>query len=289
MVQYPPPKFIQIETTLACNAECPFCSHATLTRRPRRMEDRVWRKIVDETRGLGITYRPFLINEPLADHRLAEIIRYIHQDPGARVEINSNGELLREERAIELLDAGVDIMRFSIDGFSEETFSRSRVGLDYGRTVERTTRFIELARERGGVGHIEVRMIAMDYNEHEREAFVEYWTRVGAVAVITDLYLWPWEPGVQPVRLPCKKVLKEMFFFVNGKATLCCWDSHERGVVGDVTREHVLDIWNGELNRRYRSLLERGRRDDLLLCSNCEAYKNHTFDGFPSPALAGQA
>jgi hypothetical protein len=31
---------------------------------------------------------------------------------------------------------------------------------------------------------------------------------------------------------PCKKVLKEMFFFVNG-ATLCCWDSHERGVVGD--------------------------------------------------------
>src|SRR5688572_23957027 len=74
------PSFIQIETTLACNAECPFCSHSTLTRRPRRMEDWVWRKIVDETRGLGITYRPFLINEPLADHRLADIIRYIRKD-----------------------------------------------------------------------------------------------------------------------------------------------------------------------------------------------------------------
>ncbi|HKW13255.1 MAG TPA: radical SAM/SPASM domain-containing protein [Candidatus Krumholzibacteria bacterium] len=280
------PSFIQIETTLACNAECPFCSHATLTRRPRRMADWVWKKIIDETRGLGITYRPFLINEPLADHRLADIMRYIRQDPTARVELNSNGELMKEERARELLDAGLDIIRFSIDGFSEETFSKSRVGLDYHLTVERVVRFIELARQAGSTAHIEVRMIAMDHNRHEQEAFVDFWEKAGAIAVITDLYLWPWEQGVKPVQLPCKKVLKEMFFFVNGKASLCCWDSHERGVVGDVTREHVLDIWTGELNRRYRALLEQGRRDELLLCSNCEAYKGHHFDGFPAPALA---
>jgi sulfatase maturation enzyme AslB (radical SAM superfamily) len=283
------PRFIQIETTLACNAECPFCSHSTLTRRPRRMEDWVWKKIIDETRGLGITYRPFLINEPLADHRLGEIMRYIRRDPTAKIELNSNGELMKEERAREILDAGIDIMRFSIDGFSEETFSRSRVGLDYGLTVERTRRFLELARERGSTAHIEVRMIAMDYNRHEQDAFVDFWTKAGAVAIITDLYVWPWEPEVQPVQRPCKKVLGEMFFFVNGKATLCCWDSHERGVVGDVTREHVLDIWKGELNRRYRELLARGRRRELLLCSNCEAYKNHYFDGFPAPSVAAQA
>lgn len=289
MIRLPDPKFIQIETTLACNAECPFCSHATLTRRPRRMEDWVWRKIIDETRGLGITYRPFLINEPLADHRLAEILRYIRRDPTAKIELNSNGELMKEERAREILDAGLDIIRFSIDGFSAETFSKSRVGLDYDLTVERVRRFIEIAREKRSAAHIEVRMISMDYNRHEQEAFVDFWTKAGAVAIITDLYVWPWEPEVKPVQLPCKKVLREMFFFVNGKATLCCWDSHERGVVGDVTRQHVLDIWNGELNRRYRALLEQGRRRDLLLCSNCEAYKNHYFEGFPSPAAAVQA
>lgn len=246
----------------------------------------MWQKIVDETRGLGITYRPFLINEPLADHRLGDIMRYIRRDPTARIELNSNGELLKEERAREILDAGLDIIRFSIDGFSEETFSRSRVGLDYNLTVERVRRFIEMARAAGSTAHIEVRMIDMDYNRHEQDAFVEFWTNAGAIAIITDLYVWPWEPEVRPVRLPCKKVLKEMFFFVNGKATLCCWDSHERGVVGDVTRQHVLDIWNSELNRRYRDVLAQGRREDLLLCSNCEAYKNHYFDGFPAPELA---
>jgi sulfatase maturation enzyme AslB (radical SAM superfamily) len=289
MIQPAHPSFVQIETTLACNAECPFCSHATLTRRPRRMEDWLWKKIIDETRGLGVTYRPFLINEPLADHRLGEIMRYIRQDDTAQIELNTNGELMREEKALEILDAGIDIIRFSIDGFSAETFAKSRVGLDYDLTVARTRRFVELARAKGGAGHVEVRMIAMDYNAHEQEAFVDFWTGVGAIAVVTDLYLWPWEPGVQPVQLPCKKVLKEMFFYVNGKATLCCWDSHERGVVGDATREHVLDIWKGELNRRYRDLLAQGRRRDILLCSNCEAYKNHYFEGFASPAAAFHA
>jgi hypothetical protein len=75
-----------------------------------------------------------------------------------------------------------------------------------------------------------------------------------------------------------------MFFYVNGKATLCCWDSHERAVVGDVTREHVLDIWHGAVNTRYRQLLAEGRRSEILLCSKCEAYKDHKFEGFESPA-----
>ena len=77
-----------------------------------------------------------------------------------------------------------------------------------------------------------------------------------------------------------------MFFYVNGKATICCWDSSERAVIGDVMKRSVLDIWNGEINRRYRALLAEGRRDEILLCSRCEAYKDHQFEGFPRVANA---
>jgi sulfatase maturation enzyme AslB (radical SAM superfamily) len=280
------PDYIQIETTIACNAECPFCPHSTLTRRPRRMEDWVWKKIIDETRGLGVTYRPFLINEPLADMRLGEIMRYIREDDTAKIELNSNGEMMKIQRAEEILDAGVDVIRFSIDGYTAETFAKSRVGLDFETTVYRTRRFIDLAKQRGGAGRIEVRMIGMKETEPEQEAFVDFWTKAGAEAKITYFYKWPWEDGVEPVQLPCKKMLTEMFFYVNGKATLCCWDSHERAVIGDVTREHTLDIWHGAVNTRYRALLEEGRRSEILLCSNCEAYKDHHFEGFESPAAA---
>jgi hypothetical protein len=247
------------------------------------MRDDVWRKIIDDTRGLGITYRPFLINEPFSDNRMCDIMRYIRRDQTAKIELNSNGELLKEEKAREILDIGIDIIRFSIDGFTRETYEKSRVGVDFNKAVNRTTSFIELAAKNGGAGFIEVRMIGTPDNEHEHQDFLDFWRGMGVTAVITELYNWPWDPGVEAVELPCKKMLKEMFFYVNGKATLCCWDSHERGVIGDVTTDSVLDIWNGETNRKYRNLLAQGRRKEILLCSRCDAYKNHKFEGFPQP------
>jgi wyosine [tRNA(Phe)-imidazoG37] synthetase (radical SAM superfamily) len=276
----PHPDFIQIETNVACNAACPFCPQKSVTRRPHRMADAVWTKIIDDTRGLGITYRPFMINEPLSDKRMGEIMRYIRLDDTAQIELNTNGELMTREMAEEILDARIDYIRFSIDGFSEESFSRTRVGVDYHTTVERTREFISLAKKKGGAERIEVRMIDLEVNRAEQDAYREFWSAAGAVPVITSAYRWPWEPGVERVNLPCLKILREMFFYVNGKATLCCWDTHERAVIGDVTNEHVLDIWNGPVNREYRALLARGRRDEILLCSRCEAYKNHHFEGF---------
>ena len=283
MSKKPHPQYIQIETNIACNADCPFCPQKSLRRRPHRMADEIWMKIIDETRGLGITYRPFLINEPLSDKRMGRIMRYIREDDTAHIEINTNGELMTEKMADEILDAGIDVVRFSIDGFSEETFLQSRVGIDFHKTVERATAFIKKARSNGGNTRVEVRMIAMDANRHEHEDYKRYWSDVGGEPIITSLYRWPWEPGVNRVNLPCLKVLREMFFYVNGKATLCCWDSHERAVIGDVTKQHVLDIWNGAVNEKYRALLSEGRRDEILLCSRCEAYKDRHFEGFPPP------
>jgi hypothetical protein len=281
------PDFIQIETNIACNATCPFCPQKEVDRRPGVMKDEVWKKIIDETRGMGITYRPFLINEPLTDKRMGRIMRYIRKDPTAKIELNTNGALMTKETAEEILDAGIDVIRFSIDGFSHESYSASRQGLDYEQVVERTVAFIETARKIGGAGRIEVRMIDMESNRHEQDAFKNFWSQKGAVPVITTLYRWPWEPGVKAVMLPCLKILREMFFYVDGRATLCCWDTNERAVIGDVTRENTLDIWNGVLNRRYRDLLAQGRRDEILLCSRCEAYKDRAFEGFPRESHQG--
>jgi len=126
------PRYIQLETVTKCNARCPFCPQNEIVRDPSRMPDEVWKKIIDDTRGWGMTYRPFLTNEPFVDNRQVEIVRYIkNNDPTAQVEFNTNGELMTDQLAAELLDAGVDIMRFSIDGFSAETYEPARVGIAY--------------------------------------------------------------------------------------------------------------------------------------------------------------
>jgi len=279
------PKFIQLETVTKCNAKCPFCPQNEIVRDPARMPAETWRKIVDDTRGWGVTYRPFLTNEPFVDNRMPEIVRYIKDnDPTARVEFNTNGELMTEKLSGELLAAGVDIMRFSIDGFSRETYEPSRIGINFDKVMERTRRFLELWDEGGYRDKVftELRMIEVPENKHEVSAYRDYWGPRCSEVLITTMYQWPWT-GQKPedvVLKPCLKVLDEMFFYTNGNATICCWDVHERAVVGNVNQQSVAEIWESYAAQCMRATLDDGRRDLLNLCSRCNAYQDYDFSKF---------
>ena len=279
------PKYIQMETVTVCNAKCPFCPQNEIKRQPPRMTEATWKKIVDDTRGLGITYRPFLTNEPFVDKRQPEIVRYIKRnDPTAKVEYNTNGELMTEELGRELLEAGVDIMRFSIDGLSRETYEPSRVGVSYDKVYERVPRFLEIWDAEGYRDRCftEVRVIEVPENAHEIADYRAFWEPRCTEVVVTELYQWPWtgQRRRDVVKKPCLKVLDEMFFYSNGNATICCWDVHERAVIGNVDEQSVLDIWGGYVANQMRALLDDGRRDLLTLCSRCNAYEGFDFDQF---------
>jgi hypothetical protein len=212
------------------------------------------------------------------------------RDRTARVEINTNGGLLNEKRARAILDAGIDVVRFSVDGFSRQTYEPARPGVDYDKVVEYTNQFIELRNAGGYECHIEVRMIDMPENKHEHAEYLEYWGARADEAVIVPLYQWPWSGQTGPVLKPCLKILDEMFFFTDGTAPLCCWDDAGRARVGDVKKKSVLEIWNGPEMQAMRTLLNRGRRDLISLCSRCDAYKDIRFVGLEeSPEAAAQA
>lgn len=279
------PRYIQMETVTKCNARCEFCPQNEIMRDPARMPEATWKKIVDDTRGLGITYRPFLTNEPFVDNRMPEIVRYIKSnDPTATVEFNTNGELVTEKLGAELLEAGVDIMRFSIDGLSRETYEPSRLGVNYDKVMQRTQHFLKLWDEGGYRGKVftEVRMIEVPENRHEIEAYKDFWGPRCSEVLITQLYQWPWTGQLKDdvVLKPCLKVLDEMFFYSNGNATICCWDVHERAVIGNVLEQSVLEIWESYAARCLRAVLNDGRRDLIHLCSRCNAYKGYDFSRF---------
>lgn len=280
------PKNIQIETTIACNATCWFCPQKYATRRPMFMKEEVWKKIIDDTRGLGITYRPFILNEPFVDKRMAKIIRYIKEDPSATVEFNTNGEALIPKTTDQVIEAGVDVMRFSIDGFKRETFDEAR-GISYDKVYANVEYFIKAANQAAQEIHTEVRMIRLPGTEEEQQDFHNYWIKHKPSSVLfTDLYRYPWEGQTESLALPCLKIQDEMFFYVDGRATLCCWDSKERQIVGDVRQESVLDIWRGEALKHCRTLLDAGKRSELSLCSRCDAYKNFDFTNLATQPLA---
>jgi radical SAM protein with 4Fe4S-binding SPASM domain len=259
-------KYLQIETTTACNAKCWFCpNHAVPT---VRMKDEMIYSIIDSTRGMGITYRPFGLGEPFIDKRMPDILEYIKQDETARIEINTNGELLTDSLVDKIID-NIDIMHFSIDGIKRHTFDEVRK-IDYDNVYVNTKNFIN--RAKGSGIKMEVRMIDLPDTEDEQQEFCDYWNDIyPGIARITKLYNHPWEGQNQALTTPCLKVYNEAFVYVHGTVHLCPWDFGHRAVIGNVKDDTIVNIWNSHLYERYRGLLAAGRRCDITLCSRCDA------------------
>jgi len=274
------PKKIQIETTIHCNGKCTFCPQKDVTREPAFMEEKLIHKIIDETRGQGIIYRPFLLNEPFCDKRLPDVIRYIKQDKSAVVELNSNGGVVTDAFGKAVIEAGLDVIRFSLDAFSPEVYDKSGRGDRYEKVKENIIRFIENKNRINPALQVSVRMIDMDINKHEQKPYTEFWAQYADDVNIVPLYDYPWTVQDSYLPLPCPKIRDEMFFYVDGRAVLCCWDYAARGVIGNIRENSVSEIWNGEINQKYRALLNEGKRGEITLCSRCDAFGGYNFDNW---------
>ena len=269
------PKYIQIETNTICNGSCNFCQQKSKGRAGHIMPDKIWRKIIDDTRNYGIIYRPFMINEPFTDERMGEILEYINKDKTAKIEFNTNGALITDDIASMIIENKVSIMRFSIDGYNEKTIFETR-GIPKVKIYDAVLNFIEKNKNAEKPAKIEVRMINNKKNVNEQKTFYNFWNKKVDKVIFPELYNYPWTKQKNSIKAQCPKIFNEMFFRYDGYAVLCCWDTYGKGIIESITDKKVLDIWSGNLINNYRDILHKGDRSLINLCSRCDAYKELT-------------
>jgi GTP 3',8-cyclase len=102
-----------IETVSACNRTCEFCFNNPVfkQREQGRMPVCTWKSIIDQLSIFNFCGRisPHFYNEPLLDNRLEELLAYARKKlPLSWIQINSNGDLLNEERFLKLIEAGTN-------------------------------------------------------------------------------------------------------------------------------------------------------------------------------------
>ena len=106
-----------IKPTLACTAGCPTCACRRQLHKNLRKEEWLsfedWKRVIAEARSLGAWRITISGGEPTLYKRLPELIR-IGRHYGWQVAVNSNGSLINEEYAEELLQAGLNVMHISL-------------------------------------------------------------------------------------------------------------------------------------------------------------------------------
>ena len=69
--------------------------------------------------------------------------------------------------------------------------------------------------------------------------------------------------------LGCRLPFWSLAVLVDGRVIVCCHDWGHSVILGDLSRQSLGEVWNGELTNHYRHLLWNRRYDESPICRNC--------------------
>lgn len=238
---------ISIQTKIGCNYSCLFCpankSGLNLyggAKEGTGMDIGLFKNIIEQLSELDFKGRisPDLMNEPLLDKRLPELIFLTRKKcPKAFLFIQTNGSLLDEKLAIELIEAGID--EIYVNDYTKDSLILNRLA-----------------------------KISLDKRYKARITLEKRSFNEGLSNRAGNINLYPYLK--RPIKLPCVKPFRQMSIAYDGRAILCCQDWQFMQVMGDAKKEALLDIWTNEIYEKVRDNLKKFNRINNTLCAKCD-------------------
>jgi radical SAM protein with 4Fe4S-binding SPASM domain len=270
------PAHLKIELTNYCNLACPICPHPQMQREVGYMAPALFRRIIDQS----LPYLEFAylhhLGESLFHGRIGELIDYGRQR-GVALGLSTNATYLDGRKARLLLDSGLDFLVISLDGASELTYQRLRVGGDFATTVANVRRFFALKKQQQSPTTVVVQLIVTDENRHEIERFAADWDGQVMIKQARD-----WAGQVQlgrrpaPVQSsggPCRMMWSELTVLWDGTVVPCANVYEKQNVLGDLRRQSLAEIWNGAPMQALRQAHLDNRVADVPVCARCPRHE----------------
>ena len=246
--KFPLFQLIEIETINRCNGECEFCpiNRHDDTRQYKKMDEELFKSIIAQLKELNYDGRTCLFsnNEPLMDKRMFDFVEYAYKElPNSHFSFFTNGTLLnleRFERLIPYCDT------FCIDIYHNNNYKDN--------IPENIMPIINLCLEKPELQEkVKIQII-------NRKAIRN--NRGGKSKNRKFLY---------KVQSPCLLPYKQVIIRPDGKLSLCCNDATGCFTMGDLTKDKLIDIWNGKIYNDIRQKL-RYKRDTIGMCEYCDNF-----------------
>lgn len=273
-MQYDFPNQVRIENTNHCNARCTICPMELLTRPLGTMGVDLFSEIIAQLVELG-TKEVHLqgFGEPFLDKTIFDKIR-IAKDMGIPFTfLVTNASLLNEENSRKLLASGLDKMRISFYGLNKSEYERVHVRLSFDEVRKNILRLLELKREL----HVSKPVISLKYIGSILK-FIPFFFQWGFKTRVSFARLHNYgygrkynETGKKGKDRTCA-ILSESTMQVlwDGRVVPCCYDFDGKMILGDLTKETVSEVWNGETFENFRAIHRNKEFSKLPICADCD-------------------
>lgn len=165
------PYVIFVDPINLCNLKCPLCPTGTgsLQRAQGQMKLDEFKHVIDHVSPWAYEVVLYNWGEPLMNHQIFEMVEYAHSK-NLGTSMSSNLTVVRPGAIDSLVESGLENLTVSIDGASQETYGKYRVGGDFGKVMTNLRALLERREQLGRHNPIvEWQFIVMRHNEHEIE------------------------------------------------------------------------------------------------------------------------
>ena len=269
------PWCVQVELTEGCNRQCTFCGINGIRTKPgnfKYMALRTVEVLIDQMTEFTPRARiEFAMHgEPLQHPKYLWVLSMFRAAmPKAQMMVTTNGRVLQkkmQERLEKLFDTGIDFVMVDTYYPERDDLRAEAVKLE-GLVVQDYYEYLEprgwspYANHRGKAKGLVVLMddIGARNGEAPSRGLHNHAGSVPGMAI-----------PAEPLNKTCTKPFREVSVTWNGEVRLCCEDWIGRYVVGNVTEEHLRDIWYGIAMGSARAKLQNKERD-FGACRACDA------------------
>jgi len=284
-----------IELTNRCNLNCPFClvgqqeakestAHHEQDRDMGGMDFALCKKIIRNAGEFGIREINLTFQgEPLLYKRkwFPELVQLCKRY-GMKPVVYTNGLLLDPDYSREIIDAGLEEIRFSVDGATQEVYKLNRVGGKFERVYQNMRDMVGTAEKAKSNIKLIWQFIAMRNNEHQIEKARVMASEIGMTFEVKTFAESVPEAAPKNNKyrrklksLPCTDIYRQAMVYWNGDVVPCCYDLEGEEIMGNLKDNTMEEIWNGEKYRYFRKRL----KDSVLLskkqpdlCKGCLKY-----------------
>lgn len=300
------PLHLEVEFTNYCNLKCPVCPTGTkqLEREGKFMPVELFEQVWEETAPYLLTASLFGWGEPLLHPQLDQMLEIASRHDVVTI-LSTNGMPLRSETVREALVAHpLKTLIVAIDGITEETNSRYRVGAELGIILDGVRKLVELKRKRNrSYPVLQMRYIVMNHNEHEVDRLEEFARELGfELLTLRSLSIFdtPEADSVQSGFVPESELLRAYKYeegrrvkrgdfictmpfwfpgvFASGEVVSCDQDHGAKHIFGRLDgTNRFRDIWFSKQAAEVRKVV-RDQHGKLSFCNNCPYADRPTTD-----------
>ena len=276
----PFPKNIMVELSNACNHKCIFCSNPKMTREKGRVDPALLFQIMTEAYSLGSREIGFYTTgDPFIHKDLTQFVAKAKEMGYTYTYISTNGALATPEKIRDLVDAGIDSIKFSINAGTRETYKVVHGRDDWDIVIANLKFISELRKTLDRPLRLGITYVVLNQNQHEIDSFYSEMTDYvddiyfsgcgvqGGYMLENDGVL---NSDIEPtvMQAPCNMLFNRAHITCEGYLTLCCIDYQNYLALCDLREISLIEAWHAPL---FQQMRQRHIQKDLAgtLCHNC--------------------